>query len=108
MTAAFWSDLDGPYVAAAEPWPEVVKHGAELVELQFTEEAAAFERIAVDFDLGLEELALLRPLFARRLAAKGSIRLSAAERELLGRAADGEEGLAACQESFGELAIFFP
>lgn len=66
ITSAFWG-RDG-MITAAEPWPEVVEHGAQLLDLELLEPAAAIAAVKEAFDWDTQRTALLTSLFARRIA----------------------------------------
>jgi hypothetical protein len=90
VTAAFWSE--GELLAAAEPWPQVVEHGAHVLRIELLEPDAALPEWENEFGFSEAQVRLLASLFQRRLAAPdGQIWLTAEERRLL--TAEGEAGV---------------
>lgn len=66
ITTAFWDE--GAYICASESWEEVWKHGANVLEVELTEEfETAFLRLANCYGFGPVELDLARALFERRM-----------------------------------------
>jgi hypothetical protein len=109
VTAAFWSDINGALVLAAEPWLDVVEHGARLVQIQMLPLEAALARWAAEFEFSSAETALVDALFKRRIAVKGQdVRLTPAEAQQMRDMAQDDGGLQACRESLGEIGITWP
>jgi hypothetical protein len=108
LTSAFWSDLETPLVTACEPWRDVVEHGAGIFHKQFCEPSIALTLWASDFDFDEKEIALVRALFIRRLAATGAMRLSDDEIRLIHQRSSNTEGLQACQKSLSDIGIVLP
>lgn len=105
ITAAFWSE--GEHLTAAEPWPEVVKHGAHIVrkEVMGMEEAiAAWQE---DCELSSAQVDLLRSLFTRKMKTpNGPLILGRRERGVL--ISDGDEGLGDSRELLAAVGIILP
>lgn len=106
ITTAFWSA--GERLAAAEPWQQVMEHGAHLLRIQLLDTDAALAEWKEEFEMTDEQVALARSVYERKLAAPDqAITLTQEERDLI--LADAEEGgEKEARESFSELNITLP
>jgi hypothetical protein len=67
VTTVVWSE--GQQLAAREPWPEALRHGARLIEKQLLPPDVALQRWRELFDLTEEQTTIAAALFARRIDA---------------------------------------
>lgn len=105
-TAAFWGDGMAETIAAAEPWADVLEHGASLVENELLEASAGLAHWKTYNELSDGECELVWRLYQERVAAPAkTLVLTDADRKLLESRAEDEEGLEACMESFGEINV---
>lgn len=82
ITAALWSE-DGALVAA-EPWAGIRENGGHIINTQLMEDGAAFVEWQNNYSLSAEQTALLRALYARKIASGDArMRLTDAEQSLL-------------------------
>ena len=66
ITAAFWANKG--ILTAAEPWADVVKHGAYLVtEDVFVDLQEKLDRFCADYDLSSPQMTLARDLFNQKI-----------------------------------------
>jgi hypothetical protein len=107
-TAAFWTDLTSNQLTAFEPWTDVVKHGAIMLEKQFETPEAALAMWADEYAFDRMEIALTGALFSRRSSTVGAITLTDGEVREINQRIVTREGLRACRESFGGIGISFP
>jgi hypothetical protein len=105
VTAIFWQD--GERLVAAEPWNDVRRHGAHVIENQIQPADIASTAWTSHYDLSPDQTELLRSLYARKLAAvKSPIVLAREEMsELLKR---GSEGIEPSRELLAGIAITLP
>ena len=94
ITCAFWTE--GDRLAAAEPWEDVVEHGAHCLYLELEDLNPATKEWAAcwrkEYGFGRTRLELLRSLYTRRLAATElPIRLTPEEWDILTE--EGDEGI---------------
>lgn len=109
ITSAFWSDRESGMVVANEAWPEVFSHGACLIEIQLLPRQSAIHRWRKEFALTDDEVNTVLILFERRRSEGTSmVEIQPEQVELLRAIADGEEGMAACRESFEEIGFRIP
>jgi hypothetical protein len=109
VTAVFWSDPNGPGIAAGEPWPDVVKNGAVLVERQLLGNEVALSKWAEACALSAAEKALVEAIYRRRvLDRRAKVQLTAGDMRVLQATAMGDEGWRACRESFAEIGVEVP
>jgi len=105
ITAAFWGE--GERLTAAEPWPDVVTHGAHVVDKEVMATEDAVTAWADDCEFSADHVALLRSLFGRRMTTIGiSILLSDVEMAVL--TAEGDEGLGESREALAGINILLP
>jgi len=103
VTAAFWGV--GGDSGAAEPWPQVIQHGASLIQRQCLPIRAAWDDWKRAYEMSDPELSLAKELFDRRRKVSGPVKLTSSEEaELANFAAEGD-GLAECLESLAEVQI---
>jgi hypothetical protein len=108
ITAAFWSNRDSSKISGNKPWPEILKHGANLVQFQTLETQIAMARWTDEFELSPEQVALTNDIFERKMAAQDrNINLTAADVQKLRAMADDDSGFEACRESFREMGVIF-
>ncbi len=70
ITTAFWDE--GEYLAAADPWDDVLEHGADLVHIQLMEDVAqALMEWANDYDMSPSQVELSRSIFLQRMSSWG-------------------------------------
>ena len=82
ITAALWSE-DGVLVAT-EPWAGLRENGGHIIDTQLKEDGAALVAWQNNYSLSAEQTALLRSLYARKIAAGDArIQLADAEKGLL-------------------------
>jgi len=94
-------------LTAAEPWSDVVTHGAHVIdkEVMATEDAVA--AWADDCEFSANHVALLRSLFGRRMTTIGvPILLNDAEMAVL--TAEGDDGLDESREALAGINILLP
>lgn len=79
VTAVFWDE--GEYLAAAEPWENVLANGAHIIENELIEDGEASLIAWLDaYGMSEEQLKFVRTLFERKLARPDAmIELSSAE-----------------------------
>ncbi len=70
ITAAFWSD--GDHLTASEPWEEVVKNGAHIIETELMESEEALKKIKADYAFSDEQVGLIKSLYERQIQSTGS------------------------------------
>lgn len=105
MTAAFWSDGDG--ISAAEPWADVLIHGAHLVQIEAMGTEEALDELHAQYEWSEPAMVLLQRLFERRISLSGSpMALDDEEYEQL--VANGRDGLAEARELFAAIGILLP
>jgi hypothetical protein len=104
ITAACWSADEA--LTAREPWPQVCAHGAHLIAIQTLPPEDAMAAWAEEYELGDNQAALLRTLFARRIATSGPLTLDVREHRIL--IEQGEAGLAQSREIFAAIGIELP
>lgn len=105
MTAAFWSD--GDVTSAAEPWSDVLVHGAHLVRTEAMETDEALSEWQAQYEWSEQAMALLTGLFTRRMAISGTpVVLNDEEYEQL--VANGRNGLSEARELFAAIGILLP
>ena len=107
-TAAFWTDLTSKQLTAVEPWTDVVKHGAIMLEKQFETPEAALAMWADEYAFDRVEIALTEALFSRRSSTVGAITLTDGEAREINQRIVTREGLRACRESLSGIGISFP
>ncbi len=104
ITAAFWSD--DATLTAAEPWPDVMKHGAHLVRRELLNSDTALEAWREDLDLTGDEMNLARSLFRRKMEEhKEKITLTEHERRIL--LAQGDEGADVARSLLNAVGLAF-
>jgi hypothetical protein len=109
ITAAFWSDLESPYVTGSEPWQIIVENGASLVKHQILPVEIGLRQWVREFEFTLTQIALVKSIFQQRMAAtSGTVQISSVETQQIMDMADGDEGLEACRESFSEIGMVLP
>lgn len=102
ITAAFWSA--GQYVTAAEPWPEVLRHGAHLIRIEAMETEAAISEWQAEYAWSEAEIRLMRALFNRKMATPTTpIMLEDWEHEAL--VANGSIGIEKSRELLASIGI---
>ena len=105
ITAAFWSR--GDTLTAAEPWSQVLKHGAHLLDTELSEPEGAVSAWAEYYGLSDEQVDLLRALFRRKTTIPDEqITLDQPEYRIL--VSKGSEGLEECRELLLALGIVIP
>jgi len=105
ITAALWSAEE--CLAAAEPWREVVTHGAHLVRIQVMEPDAAMVEWQQEYEMPSSQATLMRSLFHRRIAIPSSpITLADSERDIV--TSEGDEGLDQSRELLAAIGINVP
>ncbi|MDB5077860.1 MAG: hypothetical protein JWO42_4039, partial [Chloroflexi bacterium] len=67
ITSAFWSS--GGSISAAEPWEDVLAHGAHLVEVDSLDNDDARKELEREYEFSQEQCTLLQSLFLRKTAA---------------------------------------
>lgn len=106
ITAAFWTPGRGP-LAGAEPWDDIVEHGAHLVHVQLLEPERALEAWRAYYDLDDARVTLVWSLFQRRIARPHErLRLTPDERAVLTQ--DGDAGLNDVRELLDGIGIDVP
>lgn len=105
ITAALWSDGDA--ITAAEPWADVVAHGAHLVRIEAMETEAAMSEWQTEYEWSEAQTALLRRLFERKMALPGA-RMMLENTEYDQLVADGRDGLAESRELLAAIGIELP
>jgi hypothetical protein len=108
FTAAFWDE--GEYLAAAEPWGEVLRNGADLIRIELLEDLeAAFAEWQNGYQMSPEQVAFVRSVFARKWARpEAEIRLTSGEARWLESLADAPGATKACRDSFAGMGIIVP
>ena len=102
ITAAFWSD--GEYLMAAEPWPEVLHHGAHLVSTRLLHPEKAISEWQHSYELLSSQVDLVRTLFERSVADIGTpVSLSRSEIEVL--VLNGTQGLEQSRDLLAAVGI---
>jgi hypothetical protein len=83
VTAAFWDE--GEYLAAADPWEVLLKHGISLINNEVIEnKEALFAKFQTSYGMSAEQVAFARSLFERKLARPPAlIELTPAETRFL-------------------------
>ena len=105
ITAAFWSDGDA--ISAAEPWTDVLQHGAHLVRVEAMDTEAALSEWQAQYEWSGQAMMVLTRLYKRRIALSGSpLVLDEEEYEQL--VANGRDGLANARELFASIGILLP
>jgi hypothetical protein len=67
VTAAFWDE--GEYLAAADPWEVLLKHGVSLIHDEVVENKEdLFAKLQTSYAMSAEQVAFARSLFERKLA----------------------------------------
>jgi hypothetical protein len=104
ITAACWSE--GATLTAREPWAAVRAHAGNLIAIQTMPPEAAIAAWTENYEFNDDQIALLRGLFARRMAADRPIAVAEEERRVL--TGDGEAGLAESRELLAAVGIALP
>lgn len=102
ITAAFWSNGDD--LTSAEPWSEVIKHGAHLVATEVRAPDEALTELQENYQLSEGQVALLWSLYRRRREApQVHIILNDHERATL--LDKGGDGLRECRTLLAAVGI---
>jgi hypothetical protein len=105
ITTAFWNK--GETLTAAEPWSEVLTHGASILEIQLMDTDDAIEEWEANYEMSPSQVSLMRSLFERKIATPNSpISLNNDELNLL--LSDDGEGLDESRELLGGIGIIVP
>lgn len=95
VSTAFWSVEDR--LTGAEPWEDIVTHGAHIIAIEMMEIAVALPEIENDYDFSPDQIALVQSLYERRRGMlESSIILTSEERAAL--VSHGDDGLEECRE----------
>ncbi len=109
ITSAFWADRMDERVTAAEPWSQVLEHGAVLIRNQLLPPDLALEKWASDYDLNPSEMALTKSLFRQKMAIRSeSFVLDESDGDLWAKISKGQKGIESSRESFLEIGIILP
>lgn len=105
ITAAFWSK--GEHLTAAEPWANVVTHGAHLIRIEVTQTEKAFREIQTQYEFSDEQIQLVRSIYERKVEMPNA-NLLLTERERDQISSQGVQGLEQCRELFSKIGITLP
>jgi len=106
ITASFWSDPESIYISANEPWSEVIKNGAVLVQNQICGLDRGIEAWTSEFELSASETALVQEIAKKRIQAQnGLIKLSPAWTTQILSGAEDAEGVEACRVALAEIGV---
>ncbi|NJL33334.1 MAG: hypothetical protein HC893_05080 [Chloroflexaceae bacterium] len=90
ITSAFWNE--GEFLTAAEPWSDVILHGAHLIRTETLNTSDALTILQGDYEFSLPQVNLVQSLFDRKMKESHSATfVSSKELEILN--ADGNEGI---------------
>jgi hypothetical protein len=102
VTAAFWSE--GDMLTAAEPWPNVLKHGGDMLHEHLLEPHEAYLEFQDGYEFTDEQIALVQSVFERRMAARSlPLHLTDADRRIF--TAEGTGGLEESRRSLAAVGI---
>jgi hypothetical protein len=105
ITTAFWSE--GERLTAAEPWNQVMEHGAHLIKFQLSSIETVIIGWQVNYELTPAQVDLMRKLFDLKIATPGhTIFLSKQELAIL--KSRGDKGLKECRELLAAIGIVIP
>lgn len=105
ITAAFWS-RDGR-LTAAEPWDDVVKHGAHILRIQLLDTPDAVTELRESYEMSSAQVDLVQSLFERKIADPDA-RIVLDDEELDVVHPSSSEGRRESAEMFEALGISFP
>ena len=104
ITTAFWGSADGFYTD--DSFDDFLDYGGFLLERQIMDTESAISEWTADYGLEESEIALLKSLYERKIAAPDT-RIILTEEELSMLNLDDPEGREECEISFNELDIYF-
>jgi hypothetical protein len=102
ITAAFWSQNDS--ITAAEPWSDVLDHGAHILHMEFMEAEAALLECTHQYGFPDGQTSLLWSLFNRRITSPTQ-RVTFNDDDLHILTMQGNEGLTESLELLGAIGI---
>lgn len=102
VTAAFWSEKTR--LVAAEPWPDVISHGAHLIQVQLCPLHEAIVAWQSHYGFNATKLKLLRFVCERKMSAgKKPVALTDSEKEILREG--GSQGLQLSRDLLAGVSI---
>lgn len=109
ITAAFWSDLNGPHIQSQDSWHDLVENGAILVKNQLLPIEVAIDEWVIEFEFSRAETDLTMSLFRQRFENPTEvITVTHRDEQQLRALAGDDAGLEACRESLHEVGIVVP
>jgi hypothetical protein len=106
ITASFWSDPESIYISSNEPWSEVIKNGAVLVQNQICDLDSGMEAWMSEFELSASETALVKEITKKRIQApNGPLKLNSAWTTQIFADAEDSEGVEACRVALAEIEV---
>jgi hypothetical protein len=105
ITAAFWRA--GKHLTAAEPWGQVLTHGAHLIRTQLQDTEVAIREWQTKYQMPSSQVNLMKSLFDRRMASPNhQIFLGDWEKDIL--TSHGMEGLEESQKLLAAVGVMLP
>jgi hypothetical protein len=109
ISCAFWGDGQAKQVQSAEPWENMLEHGANIAAVDFLEDKQAYPEYAEYFGLEEPQLELAKQIHQRKLAAGARApKLTKSEVALIQAIAKNKAAMKTVKESFGEINIQMP
>jgi hypothetical protein len=103
ITTAFWNQ--GELITAAEPWPEVMSHGAQLLHRAGMEIDDAVAELRESYEFRPAQIDLIRSLYTRKIRMPyHTIMLDEQEHKIL--AIEGNGGIAESTELFAAIGVY--
>lgn len=103
ITSAFWNE--GEFLTAAEPWSEVIFHGAHLIRADTLDTTSAIAELQSAYDFSSSQINFVQSLFDRKMKAPHSnILVDSKEFEILKE--NGDEGITESCNLLATIGIY--